>query len=55
MTNIIFCVPGVWSNHQELVESIAKTDHFYAGTIMKSLNSEYSVELEEHEPDVERW
>lgn len=50
---IILCIPGVWENHQALLHAllINETGYIYAGSIIKSLTSEYYAEIEEYEND----
>jgi hypothetical protein len=50
---IILCIPGVWESHQALLHSLLAHDtgYIYAGLIIKSLESEYFAEIEEHDND----
>lgn len=52
---IILCIPGIWKSHQELVLAMLECDtgYLYAGSILKSMHTDYFVEVDEHSHDPE--
>ena len=52
---IILCIPGIWKSHQELVLAMLECDtgYLYAGSIIKSVDTDYFVEVDEHPHDSE--